>query len=144
MEGGLGRVFDQDFSNLKMVQKGLKTCSPAKWYWQLPGNTYPPFSPDPGQIYPCVRPAMNDLFKPFCWRAGWRWSPAPPVALAAISAPLARAGAKVVLAARRADRVQAACQEIAAGGEALTVTMDVTDSASIGRRSMRPNRPSGR
>jgi len=23
MEGGLGRVFDQDFSNLKMVQKGL-------------------------------------------------------------------------------------------------------------------------
>ena len=24
MEGGLGRVFDQDFSNLKMVQKGLK------------------------------------------------------------------------------------------------------------------------
>ena len=24
MEGGLGRVFDQDFSNLKMVQRGLK------------------------------------------------------------------------------------------------------------------------
>ena len=24
LEGGLGRVFDQDFSNLKMVQKGLK------------------------------------------------------------------------------------------------------------------------
>ena len=23
LEGGLGRVFDQDFSNLKMVQKGL-------------------------------------------------------------------------------------------------------------------------
>jgi hypothetical protein len=24
LEGGIGRVFDQDFSNLKMVQKGLK------------------------------------------------------------------------------------------------------------------------
>jgi hypothetical protein len=24
LEGGLGRVFDQDLSNLKMVQKGLK------------------------------------------------------------------------------------------------------------------------
>lgn len=27
MEGGLGRVFDQDFSNLKMVQKGLKSLT---------------------------------------------------------------------------------------------------------------------
>jgi hypothetical protein len=24
LEGGLGRVFDQDFSNLKMVQKGMR------------------------------------------------------------------------------------------------------------------------
>lgn len=45
---------------------------------------------------------------------------------------LAGAGAKVVLAARRTERVQAACDEIiAAGGEAVAVTMDVTDTASI-------------
>ncbi|MEP1469454.1 MAG: SDR family NAD(P)-dependent oxidoreductase [Halieaceae bacterium] len=45
---------------------------------------------------------------------------------------LAQAGAKVVLAARRKDRVQAACDEIvAAGGEAIAVQMDVTDTASI-------------
>jgi NAD(P)-dependent dehydrogenase (short-subunit alcohol dehydrogenase family) len=45
---------------------------------------------------------------------------------------LAEAGAKVVLAARRKDRVQAACDEIvAAGGEAIAVQMDVTDTASI-------------
>jgi NAD(P)-dependent dehydrogenase (short-subunit alcohol dehydrogenase family) len=45
---------------------------------------------------------------------------------------LARAGAKVVLAARRTERVQHACDEIvAAGGEAIAVTMDVTDSASV-------------
>ena len=77
---------------------------------------------------------MNDLFKPFLLEGR--------VALVTgassgfgrhFGSVLARAGAKVVLAARRADRVQAACQEIAAaGGEALTVTMDVTDSASIG------------
>jgi NAD(P)-dependent dehydrogenase (short-subunit alcohol dehydrogenase family) len=47
---------------------------------------------------------------------------------------LAAAGAKVVLAARRTDRVKEACDEIiAAGGEALAVTMDVTDSASVAR-----------
>ena len=45
---------------------------------------------------------------------------------------LARAGAKVVLAARRTEQIQAATQEIiAAGGEAFAVTMDVTDSASV-------------
>jgi NAD(P)-dependent dehydrogenase (short-subunit alcohol dehydrogenase family) len=45
---------------------------------------------------------------------------------------LAQAGAKVVLAARRTDRVIEACEAIvAAGGEALAVTMDVVDSASI-------------
>jgi len=47
-------------------------------------------------------------------------------------AVLAQAGAKVVLAARRKDRVQEACDEIvAAGGEAIAVQMDVTDTASI-------------
>jgi len=46
---------------------------------------------------------------------------------------LARAGARVVLAARRTDLVEAEAQKIrAAGGEAVAVTMDVTDSASIG------------
>jgi NAD(P)-dependent dehydrogenase (short-subunit alcohol dehydrogenase family) len=45
---------------------------------------------------------------------------------------LASAGAKVVLAARRTDRIEAAAGAInAAGGEALAVTMDVTSSASI-------------
>lgn len=45
---------------------------------------------------------------------------------------LARAGARVVLAARRTERVEAACEEIrAAGGEAQAVTLDVVDSASI-------------
>lgn len=45
---------------------------------------------------------------------------------------LAQAGAKVVLAARRTELLLSACESIAAkGGEALAVTMDVTDSASI-------------
>lgn len=45
---------------------------------------------------------------------------------------VARAGAKVVLAARRTDRIEAARDEItAAGGEAIAVAMDVTDSGSI-------------
>lgn len=47
-------------------------------------------------------------------------------------AVLARAGARVVLAARRTERVEAACQDIrAGGGEAQAVTLDVVDSASI-------------
>ncbi len=45
---------------------------------------------------------------------------------------LAKAGARVVLAARRKEKVDAARDEIvAAGGEAIAVAMDVTDSASI-------------
>lgn len=45
---------------------------------------------------------------------------------------LAQAGAKVVLAARRTELLQAACDKIIAnGGEAVAVTMDVTDSHSI-------------
>ena len=47
-------------------------------------------------------------------------------------AVLARAGAKVALGARRTERVQAACDEInGAGGEAVAVTLDVTDTGSI-------------
>jgi NAD(P)-dependent dehydrogenase (short-subunit alcohol dehydrogenase family) len=45
---------------------------------------------------------------------------------------LAAGGAKVVLAARRVDRLEGLAGEIAAaGGEALAVAMDVTDEASI-------------
>lgn len=45
---------------------------------------------------------------------------------------LAQAGAKVVLAARRVDRLEALAAEIvAAGGEALPVAMDVTDAGQI-------------
>lgn len=44
---------------------------------------------------------------------------------------LAAAGAKVVLAARRTDRLERVCSEIrAADGDAIAVTMDVTDEAS--------------
>lgn len=45
---------------------------------------------------------------------------------------LSAAGAKMVLAARRLDRLEALASEIeAAGGEALVVTMDVTDASTI-------------
>ncbi len=78
---------------------------------------------------------MNDLFKPFLLDG--------QVALVTgassgfgrhFATVLAQAGARVVLAARRTQRVQAACEEIVAtGGEAIAVTMDVTDTGSIGR-----------
>ena len=76
---------------------------------------------------------MNDLFQPFLLEG--------KVALVTGASSgfgrhfgtiLARAGAAVVLAARRTERVQEACDDIlAAGGKALAVTMDVTDTASI-------------
>lgn len=45
---------------------------------------------------------------------------------------LARAGAHVVVAARRQERLQALCEEIADGGaRASAVTLDVTDAASV-------------
>ncbi|MFT4520127.1 MAG: NAD(P)-dependent dehydrogenase (short-subunit alcohol dehydrogenase family) [Halioglobus sp.] len=45
---------------------------------------------------------------------------------------IAQAGAKVVLAARRTDLIEAEAEKInAAGGQAIAVTMDVTDSESI-------------
>lgn len=44
----------------------------------------------------------------------------------------AGAGARVALAARRKERVEALAEELrAAGGEAVAVTMDVTDEASV-------------
>lgn len=46
---------------------------------------------------------------------------------------LARAGAAVVLAARRLDRLETIADEIgAAGGKAMAVALDVTDASSIG------------
>jgi len=47
---------------------------------------------------------------------------------------LAKAGAKVAIAARRVDRLEALATEIvAAGGRALPVAMDVTDAQSVTR-----------
>jgi NAD(P)-dependent dehydrogenase (short-subunit alcohol dehydrogenase family) len=78
---------------------------------------------------------MNDVFKPFLLDG--------KVALVTgassgfgrhFASVLAQAGAKVVLAARRTDRIQAACEEIiSSGSEAIAVTMDVTDSESVKR-----------
>lgn len=45
---------------------------------------------------------------------------------------LSRAGAAVILAARRKDRLEALASEIeAAGGKALAISMDVTDTPSV-------------
>ena len=47
---------------------------------------------------------------------------------------LAAAGAKVLIAARRVDRLAALAEEIeAAGGRALSVELDVTDAESVAR-----------
>ncbi|MDH3231094.1 MAG: SDR family oxidoreductase [Alphaproteobacteria bacterium] len=52
---------------------------------------------------------------------------------ARFSGTLAKAGASVLLAARRADRLQAEVDAIAVdGGKAAAVTLDVTDAAAIG------------
>lgn len=76
---------------------------------------------------------MNDLLKPFSLEG--------KVALVTgassgfgehFAQVLAQAGAKVVLGARRAEKLQAVCDNIVAcGGKAVAVTMDVTDSASV-------------
>jgi len=76
---------------------------------------------------------MNDLLKPFSLEG--------KVALVTgassgfglhFAEVLAGAGAKVVMAARRSEVLQSACDDIVAkGGDAFAVTMDVTDSASI-------------
>jgi NAD(P)-dependent dehydrogenase (short-subunit alcohol dehydrogenase family) len=50
----------------------------------------------------------------------------------AVAIAFAEAGAKVVIAARRADRLDALAERIgAAGGEALPVVADVTDEAAV-------------
>jgi NADP-dependent 3-hydroxy acid dehydrogenase YdfG len=65
--------------------------------------------------------------------AAWPWSPAPPAAWAR-SSPVRwqPAGAGVVLAARRVERLKTLRAEIeAAGGDAHVVKLDVTDPDSI-------------
>ncbi|MEJ6541124.1 MAG: SDR family oxidoreductase [Halioglobus sp.] len=76
---------------------------------------------------------MNDLLQPFSLKG--------KVALVTgassgfgkhFATVLSQAGAKVVLAARRTELIQAEADKIiAGGGEAMAVTMDVTSSASI-------------
>lgn len=76
---------------------------------------------------------MNELLKPFSLQG--------KVALVTgassgfgehFAQVLAQAGAKVVLGARRTEKLQAVCDAIVAkGGQAVAVTMDVTDSASV-------------
>lgn len=76
---------------------------------------------------------MNDLLKPFSLEGR--------VALVTgassgfgrhFAALLSRAGAKVVVAARRTDLIQKEANKInASGGQAMAVTMDVTSSSSI-------------
>jgi NADP-dependent 3-hydroxy acid dehydrogenase YdfG len=57
----------------------------------------------------------------------------------AIARALAAEGATVVLAARRADRLQANADEIlAAGGTAVALTVDVSSEADVERSSPRP------
>ncbi|MEU5051597.1 SDR family oxidoreductase [Streptomyces sp. NPDC021096] len=51
---------------------------------------------------------------------------------AAVARQLATGGARVALLARRTDRLEALAADItAAGGQALTVTADITDQASV-------------
>ncbi len=76
---------------------------------------------------------MNDLLQPFLLEGKVALVTGASSGFGLHFAPLlARAGAKVVLAARRTDLIQAEAEKIiAAGGEALAVTMDVTSSKSI-------------
>ncbi|MEZ5571537.1 MAG: SDR family oxidoreductase [Halioglobus sp.] len=76
---------------------------------------------------------MNDLLKPFLLHGKVALVTGASSGFGRHFAPmLAQAGAKVVLAARRANLIHAEAEAInAAGGEALAVTMDVTSSASI-------------
>lgn len=76
---------------------------------------------------------MNDLLQPFLLEGKVALVTGASSGFGLHFAPLlARAGAKVVLAARRTDLIQAAAEKIIAdGGKALAVTMDVTSSTSI-------------
>jgi NAD(P)-dependent dehydrogenase (short-subunit alcohol dehydrogenase family) len=76
---------------------------------------------------------MNDILKPFLLDGKVALVTGASSGFGRHFAPvLSAAGARVVLAARRTDLIaQEAAKINAAGGEAIAVTMDVTDSASI-------------
>ncbi len=76
---------------------------------------------------------MNDLLQPFLLEGKVALVTGASSGFGQHFAPLlARAGAQVVLAARRTDLIQAEADKINnAGGKALAVTMDVTSSKSI-------------
>lgn len=76
---------------------------------------------------------MNDLLKPFSLDGKVALVTGASSGFGCHFAPvLAQAGAKVVLAARRTDLIQKEADKIvAAGGQAMAVTMDVTDSGSV-------------
>ena len=76
---------------------------------------------------------MNDLFQPFSLEGKVALVTGASSGFGRHFAPLlSRAGAKVVLAARRTDLIQEEANKInASGGQAIAVTMDVTSSSSI-------------
>jgi NAD(P)-dependent dehydrogenase (short-subunit alcohol dehydrogenase family) len=76
---------------------------------------------------------INELLKPFSLEGKVALVTGASSGFGSHFAPmLAQAGARVVLAARRTEMIQQEADKIiAAGGEAIAVTMDVTDSASI-------------
>lgn len=76
---------------------------------------------------------MNDLFRPFSLEGKVALVTGASSGLGLHFAKvLAQAGARVALAARRTELLDAACSEIESeGGQAIAVPMDVTDSASI-------------
>ena len=76
---------------------------------------------------------MNDLFRPFSLEGKIALVTGASSGLGLHFAKvLAQAGARVALAARRTELLDAACAAIeAAGGQAIAVPMDVTDSRSI-------------
>ena len=76
---------------------------------------------------------MNDLLQPFSLRDKVALVTGASSGLGRhFATVLVQSGARVVLAARRTEHIEAAAAEItAAGGEAIAVTMDVSDSASV-------------
>jgi NAD(P)-dependent dehydrogenase (short-subunit alcohol dehydrogenase family) len=76
---------------------------------------------------------LHAVLKPFSLEGKVALVPGASSGFGSHFAPmLAQAGARVVLAARRTEMIQQEADKIiAAGGEAIAVTMDVTDSASI-------------
>ena len=92
-----------------------------------------PSSLVPSNRAPHSRMTMNELFNPrlLTGKVALVTGASSGIGLH-FSRVLASAGAKVVLAARRTNKIEAACADIiAAGGKAMAVTMDVGDSASV-------------